>query len=207
MNYIEQLHWRYATKHFDASKTIDTETWDKIEESLILTPSSFGLQPWKFIVITDPEIKAKLKQHAWGQPQVTDCSHYVIFCATECISQKDTDAFLDDTVATRGGTREDLKPYQDMMEGFLSQMSDTDKFNWAKNQSYIALGQLMATAAALEIDACPMEGISPNEFDNLIGITGYKTVVACALGYRHEEDKYAQLAKVRFSKDALIVHH
>jgi len=206
MNYLDQLQWRYATKQFDSTKIIDSKTWQSIEDSLILTPSSFGLQPWKFVVVTNKEIKEKLREHSWGQPQVTDCSHFVILCATEAITKVHMDAFLDDTVATRGGSREDLKEYQGMMEGFISRMSDTDKFNWAKNQVYIALGQLMATAAALEIDACPMEGISPTEYDKIIEIDGYKTVVACAMGFRHSEDKYAELAKVRFSKDELIIN-
>jgi len=162
MNYLDQLQWRYATKQFDSTKIIDSKTWQSIEDSLILTPSSFGLQPWKFVVVTNKEIKEKLREHSWGQPQVTDCSHFVILCATEAITKE--------------------------------------------NQVYIALGQLMATAAALEIDACPMEGISPTEYDKIIEIDGYKTVVACAMGFRHSEDKYAELAKVRFSKDELIIN-
>ena len=107
-------------------------------------------------------------------------------------------------VSTRGGTREDLKFYQDMMEGFISKMSDVEKFHWATNQAYIAIGQLMATAAALEIDACPMEGIDPAKYDEILNIEGYKTVVACALGFRASDDKYASLPKVRFSKDVVI---
>ena len=204
MNYIDQLKWRYATKQFDTEKKIDSDTWNQIEESLVLTPSSFGLQPWKFAVITDEALRATLKGHSWDQAQVTDCSHFVVFCACENVGEKEINSFLDDMVATRGGTREDLKFYQDMMEGFIGKMSDVEKFHWATNQAYIAIGQLMATAAALEIDACPMEGIDPAKYDEILNIEGYKTVVACALGFRTEDDKYASLPKVRFSKDAVI---
>jgi nitroreductase len=206
MNFIQQLQWRYATKQFDKDKKIDPELWQQIESSLILTPSSFGLQPWKFIVITDPDLKQQLLPLSWHQKQVVDCSHFVVLCAKDAMEKHDVDAFLDNTIRTRGGTRNDLKAYEEMMLGFLSRMNETDTFHWAKNQVYIALGQLMATAAALEVDACPMEGINPPAFDQLLELSGYKTVVACALGYRHQDDKYATLPKVRFSPNVVIEH-
>ena len=204
MQYLEQLKWRYATKQFDTDKKIDDDTWNAIEDSLVLTPSSFGLQPWKFVVVTDPELKHKLREHSWGQAQVTECSHFLILCAKDDINPDDINALLEDTVATRGGQVEDLQGYGDIMRGFVDRMSDEEKFQWAKNQVYIALGQLMATAAALEIDACPMEGIVPPEFDRILNLEGYKTVVACAMGFRATDDHYAELAKVRFTKEALI---
>lgn len=204
MDIIKQLNWRYATKVFDKNKKIDAETWQKLADSLILSPSSFGLQPWKFIVVTDEEIRQKLLPLSWNQTQVTNCSHFVVLCAKEDVTNADIGDFLDSTVKARGGTREDLQMYQDMMEGFVSNMDADTKFNWAKNQVYIALGQLMVAAAALEVDACPMEGITPPEFDKILELEGYKTVVACALGYRSEDDKYADLAKVRYSEEQVI---
>jgi len=201
---IDQLKWRYATKQFDPSKKIDAATWSTIEESLVLTPSSFGLQPWKFIVITSAELKAQLLPHSWHQAQVTDCSHFVVLCAKETVSHEDIDAFLESIVATRGGSIEDLKGYGDMMRGFTDRMDADAKLAWAKNQVYIALGQLMTTAAMLGVDACPMEGIIPAEYDKLIQEDGYVTTVACALGYRSDEDKYATAEKVRYSNTEMI---
>ena len=206
MNYLEQLQWRYATKQFDATAKIPANLWDSIEDSLVLTPSSFGLQPWRFFVITDPQIKEALLPHSWGQRQVVDCSHLVVLCARDGMNGSDIEKFLDASVATRGGSREDLGPYQQLMEGFISNMTEDQKNAWATNQVYIALGQLMATAAALEVDACPMEGINPQEYDKTLNVDGYKTVVACAMGYRDNADKYATQAKVRYTKDVLIEH-
>lgn len=204
MDYIKQLSWRYATKVFDKTQTISNSTLKKIEDSLVLTPSSFGLQPWKFVVITSEEIRQNLLPLSWGQTQVTDCSHFVVLCAKSKVTEEDVDLFLNDMISTRGGTKEDLSEYENLMKGFLQRMDDAATFHWAKNQVYIALGQLMATAAALEVDACPMEGIDPSGFDQIIQMDGYHTVVACALGYRSKDDKYAELEKVRYDKDVLI---
>jgi nitroreductase len=205
---IDSLTWRYATKVFDANKKIPSETWNAIEESLILTPSSFGLQPWKFVIVTDPEVKAQLLPHSWNQQQVVDCSHLVVLAAQAPVTDKELDTFIDRTHELRGGDKADLQFYREMMGGFVAKMDDAQLLNWAKNQVYIALGQLMASAAALRIDACPMEGITPAEYDNILGLegTGYFTTVACPLGYRSNEDKYATLPKVRYTSDQVIAH-
>lgn len=205
---IDSLQWRYATKEFDATKKISAELWDTIEECLVLTPSSFGLQPWKFIVVADAEVKKKLLPHSWSQQQVVDCSHLVVLAAQSPVTEKELDGFIDATVATRGVERESLQFYRDMMGGFVANMDDAQLLTWAKNQVYIALGQLMATAAVLKVDACPMEGIIPAEYDKILGLegSGYFTTVACPMGYRAESDKYASLAKVRYSKSQMIAH-
>lgn len=205
---LDTLKWRYATKAFNPDKKIPTEIWDAIEESLILTPSSFGLQPWKFVIVTDPEVKARLLPNSWNQQQVVDCSHLVVFTAQAPVSDKELDAFIDRTHEVRGGDKADLQFYRDMMGGFVSNMNDAQLLTWAKAQVYIALGQLMASAAALGVDACPMEGINPAEYDKILGLegTGYFTTVACPLGYRSDEDKYATLPKVRYTKEQMIQH-
>lgn len=205
---IDSLQWRYATKVFEANKTISDDLWSAIEDSLVLTPSSFGLQPWKFLVVTDNEIKKQLLPHSWNQQQVVDCSHLVVFAAQAPVTAKELDAFIDKTHEVRGGDKSDLQFYRDMMGGFVSNMSDEQLLTWAKNQAYIALGQLMTSAAVLKIDACPMEGIIPAEYDKILGLegSGYYTTVACPMGYRSEGDKYAELPKVRFNKEQVIQH-
>ncbi|MGJ8673130.1 NAD(P)H-dependent oxidoreductase [Rubritalea sp.] len=205
---LDTLQWRYATKAFDPEKKISAETWAAIEASLVLTPSSFGLQPWKFLVITDPDIKAQLLPHSWNQQQVVDCSHLIVLTAQAPVTGSELDAFIDRTHEVRGGEKSDLQFYRDMMGGFVAKMSDEQLLTWAKNQVYIALGQLMASAAVLGIDACPMEGISPAEYDKILGLegTGYFTTVACPLGYRSVDDKYASLPKVRYNKEQVIQH-
>ncbi len=203
---LKQLQWRYATKQFDKTKTIPNDTWEAIEDSLVLTPSSFGLQPWHFFVIKNPELRNELLPHSWGQPQVTDCSHFVVLAGKTSMSEDEIDFFLERTTKIRGGEIEALNPYRDMMLGFTSQMDAAAQLQWAKLQTYIALGQLMTSAALLGVDACPMEGISAEEYDRILGLPekGLTTSVACALGYRSNDDKYATAPKVRFEKSELL---
>ena len=208
LDVIDRLKWRYATKLFDGDKKIPAEIWDKVEESLVLTPSCFGLQPWKFIVITDQAVKDKLLEHSWNQVQVTGCSHLVVLTALKNVDGSDVDKFISDTHAKRGGELISLDPYKGMMNGFLERMTSEQKHAWARNQVYIALGQLMTTAAMLELDACPMEGITPAKYDEILGLENgrYTTVLACPLGYRSEDDKYGELPKVRYGKEDIIEH-
>lgn len=203
---LDQLRWRYATKKFDASKTIPDDTWSALASSLVLTPSSFGLQPWHFFVVRNPEIKESLLPHSWGQTQVTECSHFVVLAAKTSMTEAEIDSFLARTVEIRGGKIDQLNPYRDIMVGFTKNMDDATRLNWAKLQTYIALGQLMTSAAVLGIDACPMEGIVPAEYDKILGLTekGYTTSVACALGYRSADDKYATAPKVRFDESEVL---
>lgn len=203
---IASLQWRYATKEFDTEKKIPAETWDAIEQSMVLTPSSFGLQPWKFITITDQDIKVDLLEHSWHQRQVTDCSHMVVLCARDGMNQEDIEVWLDQLVETRGVSKESLEGYAGMMKGFFGSMDYNKTLAWAKNQVYIALGQLMSSAAVLGIDACPMEGIVPAEYGRILGLegSGYATTVACAMGYRSSDDKYAELAKARYSSSKIL---
>ena len=203
---VDQLQWRYATKQFDPSKTLSPDTLTALEDTLVLTPSSFGLQPWHFFVIQDPKIREELLPHSWGQKQVTDCSHLIVLTAKTSISEEQIDQFLERTTAVRGGDLESLNPYRDMMVGFTQNMDESEKLHWAKMQTYIALGQLMTTAATLGVDACPMEGIVKEEYDRILELPGrgLATSVACALGYRSKEDKYANAPKVRFEKNEIL---
>lgn len=204
---LDAQNWRYATKSFDPAKRIPDATWAALEQTLVLSPSSFGLQPYRFLVIANPAKRAQLLPHAWGQRQVVDASHFVVFAARTDVKAADIDTFLQRTAEVRGVSLESLAGYRGMMAGML--LSDGFKPiapHWAARQAYIALGNLMTSAALLGVDACPMEGLVPAEFDKLLGLTeqGYTTVVACALGYRAPDDKYATLPKVRFDRASLI---
>ncbi len=203
------LDWRYATKKFDAAKKIPAATWAALEHALVVSPSSFGLQPWHFIIVTDPAVKAKLLPLSWNQAQVTDCSHHVVFTVRKGVNEAYVDKFLARQVELRGGTVEALAPYRGMMTGFLANITAAGQLDtWATKQIYIALGQFMAAAALLGVDACPMEGINPTGYDEVLGLKGteFSTVVACAVGYRAADDKYATSAKVRFPISELVRH-
>jgi len=204
---LANLRWRYATKVFDSNKAIAPDIWKALEEVLILTPSSYGLQPWKFIVITDKEMKAKLRPHSWNQSQVVDCSHYVVFASLTRIGEAEIDKFLARASEVRGVPVDSFKTYRGMMVGDVVQGPRGKITNeWAARQAYIALGNFMTAAALLQVDACPMEGFVPAEYDKILGLEarGLTAAVCCAAGYRSADDKYASLAKVRFSADEVV---
>lgn len=205
---LASLNWRYATKQFDASRKIPAETWDVIEDSLVLTPSSFGLQPWKFLVVENPAVRAKLLPDSWNQPQVTEASHFVVLTARTDLTMTDIDAWISRMAEVQDKGAEAVAPLKGMIVGFAERMSEEDRREWNVRQVYIALGQLMATAAMLGIDACPLEGISSAGYDRVLGLegSGYATAVACALGYRAEDDKYASTPKARFERAKVIRH-
>jgi len=208
-NLLESLNWRYATKKFDSSKTISPEIWAALEDSLVLSPSSYGLQPWKFLIITNPETKEKLKPLSWNQSQVTDCSHYVVFTIKKNLTAAHIDHFIDRTAVVRSMPAESMKGYRDIMVSDVVNGPRSLTVNeWATRQTYIALGNFMTSAALVGVDTCPMEGLEPANYDRVLGLPdkGYATVVACAAGYRAEDDKYATLAKVRFLNSEVVEH-
>ena len=206
---LASLRWRYAVKSFDGNRSIASDTWDALEQALVLTPSSYGLQPWKFLVINDTALKAELRTHSWNQSQITDCSHLVVLLAKRSIDSSDLERLIQATAHTRSIEASGLEGYKGMMqrdlvEGPRSQTIGT----WASNQVYIALGNLMTAAALLGIDTCPIEGFSPPDYDRILGLENspYLSSVVCACGYRSADDKYAPLAKVRYPISELIEH-
>ena len=206
---LGQLNWRYATKQFDPNRKISAQDWATIEQALLLTPSSGGLQPWKFIVVTDPAVRAKLLPASYGQAQITDASHLVVFAAKKNFSEADVDAFIRHTAATRGVPVESLASYRDMLVGgIVKSMDEPARDAWARNQAYIALGKLLTSAALLGIDACPMEGFDRAQYDETLGLNaqGFASAVIATLGYRAASDQYAAAPKVRFPKQQVFAH-
>ena len=203
---LASLEWRYATKAFDTRKLPDA-TWAALEESLRLAPSSYGLRPGKFIVVNDPALRAKLRPVSWNQSQVTDASHLVVFARRTEVTETDVNEFFNQMVSERGADATKLEPYRQMMLGGVVKGKDAAaQKDLAARQVYIALGQLMGAAAAMAIDTCPLEGIDPDAYTEILGLkgTGYEVVVACAVGYRSSEDKYAGMKKIRFPAARVI---
>jgi nitroreductase len=203
---LDALRFRYATKAFDLARKIPAETWEVIEESLVLTPSSFGLQPWKFLVVQNVETREKLKAASWGQGQITDASHLVVFTVRTDLEQVDIDSWVARLSEVQGKSLESLAGFSGIISSFCAAMSPAEKQAWNTRQVYIALGQLMTAAAVLGIDTCPLEGISPADYDSILGLggSGYATAVACVLGYRSTEDKYATAPKARFPAGKVV---
>lgn len=202
---LKNLQWRYATKAFDKAEAIDDATWDALLETLRLTPTSYGLQPYRFVVVDDPAVREALRPVSWNQAQITDASRLVVFLASDSFATADIDHLIEATASVRGVPAETLAGYRGMMikhliEGFDAQA----RYVWAIKQTYIALGNLMTAAAALGVDACPIEGIDAGKYDEILGVKGFKTQMVLALGRRDGSDKYASLPKVRFCREELI---
>src|ERR1700690_2012259 len=197
---LDALEWRYATKVFDPNKKIPADLWQALERALVLSPSSYGLQPYRFLVVDGPAKRAELLPHSWNQKQVVDCSHYVVFTARNQMTEADVDRFIALTSQVRNLPAGALSEYRGMMVGDLVKgPRGKIAHEWGTRQAYIALGNLITCAAVLGVDACPMEGFLPAEYVRVLGLTNseYASVVCCALGYRSANDKYASLAKVR----------
>ncbi|MCK5942976.1 MAG: NAD(P)H-dependent oxidoreductase [Planctomycetes bacterium] len=204
---LERLNWRYAVKSFDPERRIPDDVWDALEQSLVLAPSSFGLQPWKFLVIEDKNLREQLRAASWNQSQVVDADRYVVVTALRTTTDEDVDRFIERQCEVRGTEVDALKGYRDVIAGFLVKgWAAKDLFGWNARQAYIALGQFMTAAAAMGVDTCPMEGIDMVGYDELLGLkdTRYATLCACAAGYRDEDDRYATATKVRFPLDEVI---
>ncbi len=197
---LGQLRWRYAVKEFDPARKIPAATWAALEDALVLSASSFGLQPWKFVVVETPALRQQLQAKSWNQLQIVQADRLVAFAANTAVDAAYVDRFIARTVEVRGGTPEALAGYRGMMVGFVEKPG-FDHAAWAARQAYLALGSFLVAAAALGVDACPMEGIDPAGYDELLGLAGtpYRTLVVATAGYRAPTDKYGQLAKVRFS--------
>ncbi|MEM8673644.1 MAG: NAD(P)H-dependent oxidoreductase [Cyanobacteria bacterium P01_G01_bin.67] len=204
---LDQLHWRYATKKFDSTKKIPEASWKTLEQSLVLSPSSFGLQPWQFFVIRNPDIRQRLLEYSWGQTPVINASHLVVFTIKNQINEQDVERHIQRMAAVQQTAPENLSGFGNVVKGFLNNPPyPLDVNEWAGKQAYIALGFFMTCAAMLEIDTLPMEGFVPAKYDEILDLNskGYRSAVLCAAGYRANDDKYATNPKVRFPTDEIV---
>lgn len=204
---IQTLNWRYATKKFDRDRQISAEDWQALEQSLVLSPSSFGQQPWKFFVIRNPDLRQQLQQHAWDQSQVVDASHLVVLASKKDVNNDDVDRYIERVMDVRQMPREKLAGMEQAIKGFLQDPPfPLDPEAWSTRQVYLALGFFIYSAALLGIDACPIEGFKPDKFDAMLQLAdkGYAAKVLCAVGYRSAEDKLASMAKVRYETGEIV---
>jgi len=206
---INRLTWRYAVKRFDPANKISASNWATLEQALVLSPSSYGLQPYRFLVINDAALRARLAVVSYGQPQIVDCSHLVVFAIRKGMDLVHIDHFIARVAAVKKVTVESLASYRkamvdDLIDGPRHAWID----HWSARQAYLALGNLLTSAATLGIDACPMEGFDPSLYDDILDLPErhLSATVVCALGYRSADDKHAREAKVRFAIEDLIEH-
>lgn len=204
---IQSLNRRYAVKTFDSSKKIDDATMHTLLESLRLAPSSFGLQPRWFVRVVNPTIRQQLREHARGQSQITDASDMIVLCRKTTIDESLVQKYLNQIIATRWVSAEDLQWFKNTMLGFLEQRDPERLAQRAHKQCYIAMGFLLETAALLQVDACPMEWFNPSKFDEILWLEKLwlASVATVTLWYRSSDDMFASMAKVRF-EESYIIH-
>lgn len=208
MSLIQDLQWRYATKKYDASKKVAQEDVDKILEAIRLTPTSSGLQQFRVIEITNQELKEKIVPIAWGQQQVADCSHLLVFAAWDRYTAERIDTMYDFITDERQMPRGQLSGYTERLKASYLPQSAAENFAHTSRQAYIGLGIAMAQAAELKVDSTPMEGFSNEELDAFLDLKslGLKSVAMLTLGYRDVAgDWLVNLKKVRLTKDKFVI--
>lgn len=204
---LDNLNWRYATKKFDATKKISDADLNTLKEAVRLSASSYGLQPFKVVIVENPELREQLKAEAWGQTQITDASHLFIFANDTSLDANSVDQYMNNISETRGVPVEALEGFSGMIKGQIAGLSEEAKNIWTAKQTYIALGTLLSAAAELKIDTTPMEGFSPAGFNKILGLDklGLNAAVVATIGYRHDEDDAQHYKKVRKSQDELFI--
>jgi len=199
MNLIENLKWRYATKKFDSSKKISPGNLEKLKEAIQLSVSSYGLQLYKVLIVEDTSLREKLKHVSWGQDQITEASHLVVFCNYTNVKDKHVDDFLNMTAKSQDIEVENLSGYGDFMKSKINEMTKSESFYWTSRQTYFALGNLLNACAELKIDSCPMEGFEPEKYNDILGLSkqGLNAAIIATIGYRSNEDHTQNRPKVR----------
>ncbi|AMC12090.1 NAD(P)H-dependent oxidoreductase [Lutibacter profundi] len=199
MNILDSLEWRYATKKFDPSKKLTNQQIETLKKAFNLTPTSFGLQPIKLIVINNKEIQEKFVEHAYFQRQVADASHLLILCIEEDTTTDDINAYFDMEKRIRNIDEKVISDFRKQLIDMYKNKTVEEKQQSAKNQTYIALGNLMTVCAAEKIDACPMEGFVPEKIDELLNLKNLnlKSVLLLPVGFRAEDDIMSGMKKVR----------
>ena len=207
-HFIEHQHWRYSTKKYDPSRMVSAEDFHTLKEAIRLSTSSYGLQPYKVLIIENKELREKLRAAGGGQSQITDASYLVVFANDIQLDAAKIDSYIQNVSLTREIPAENLSGYATFMKSKLLPLSDAEKSVWTSKQTYLALGNLMNAAAELKIDVTPMEGFEVDDFNKILGLNalGLNAALIAAIGYRHEKDAGQHHKKVRKSSEELFIH-
>ncbi len=207
-HFIKNQNWRYSTKKFDATKKISKEDLDNIKEAIRLSSSSYGLQPYKVLIIENPDLREKLKSAAWGQSQITEASQLIVFANEINIGDAEIDSYIKNISQARAIPIENLSGYGDFMKSKITTLAQDLKSVWTSKQTYLALGNLLNAAAELKIDVTPMEGFDATAFNEILGLSemGLNASVIATIGYRHDDDDTQHHKKVRKSNEELFIN-
>lgn len=204
---IDALQWRYATKRFEEGKSVSGADIETLKQAVNLTATSFGLQPFRLLVIDDAGLKEKLREVSYNQPQLTESSHVFVFAAKKDMSPEYIEDFIRLMASERGVPYDKLEGYADYIKGSVAGKDPEFIENWNKRQAYIGLGTLLAAAGELKIDTCPMEGFEAAKYDDILGLTerGLTATVIAPVGYRSAEDQTADAVKVRLPLEEFVI--
>jgi|TARA_B110000902_G_scaffold44835_1_gene50235 nitroreductase/dihydropteridine reductase len=199
MNIIDSLNWRYATKKFDSSRKLSLEQVNVLKDAFNLTASSYGLQPIKLVVISNQELKNKLLESSMNQQQVVQCSHLLVICVETEINEAYIEIYFKRVIDIRQTPPDILESFKKSIINEFNDMSNSSILSWSKNQAYLALGNLLTVCSVESIDSCPMEGFSPEKYDDILDLKSknLKSVLVMPIGYRSKDDKFSSLEKVR----------
>ena len=197
--FIENQNWRYATKKFNSEKKISNSDLEILKEAIQLSSSSYGLQPYKVLIIENEEIRKQLQPASWGQSQITDASHLLVFASETNVDAEYITRYAENIAKTRNIPFDSVKGYAEFMIGNIASLTPEKQIIWAQKQAYLALGNLLNAAAELKIDVTPMEGFLPEQYNEILGLKekGLHATLVATIGYRHEEDETQHYAKVR----------
>ena len=199
MNSIQNLKWRYAVKKFDSTRLLSQRQINILKEAFNLTATSYGLQPIKLVIVNNKELQKKLVEHSYNQQQVEQASHLLVFCVDTHLNEKDVENYFDRVQKVRNTPDEIINPFRNYLKDAISSKSSEELFSWAKNQAYLALGNLLTVCANEQIDSCPMEGFIPKKYDDLLNLKekNLTSVLVLPVGFRADDDFMKNQKKVR----------
>jgi len=207
MNTLESLRWRYATKKFDAERSITDAQLTQLLEAGNLTASSYGLQPYKLLVIQNQDLQNQLVGHSYNQQQVADASHVIVIAVRTDVNADYIRAFANRIEKERGLEAGEMDVYRDTMLGTIGKLPAEELYQWGRRQAYILMGTLLAAAAEMQIDTCPMEGFVADEYDEVLDLKSQnlRSVLVLPVGYRSADDVTQHQKKIRQSLDEIVV--
>lgn len=207
MNSIENLKWRYAVKKFDNNKLLSSSQVELLKEAFNLTATSYGLQPIKLLVIQNKELQQKLVEHSWNQQQVAHASHVLVFCIDTQMNENDVERYFQRVQEIRNTPDDIINPFRAYLKEVIASKPNTDLLAWAKNQAYLAMGNLLTVCAQEKIDSCPMEGFIPEKYDEVLNLKekNLSSVLVLPVGFRAEDDFMKDLKKVRKQLDEIVL--
>ncbi|SFC29202.1 hypothetical protein SAMN04487907_103227 [Zunongwangia mangrovi] len=208
MSNIKALQWRYAVKKFDAEKILPEAKIDVLKQAFNLTATSYGLQPIRLVVVKNKELQESLKEKAMNQVQLSTASHVLVICIEDKVDKDFILNYFERVKQIRETPDEILDPFKNFLVDDFGKKSAEDLTIWAKNQAYLVLGTLLTVCATEEIDACPMEGFLPEEYDELLNLKekNLKSVLVLPVGYRAKDDIFSSFKKVRRPEEDTIIN-